>query len=257
MVEVPAGTFAMGDDSGWAYPDDGEGPVRQVHVAACAIEVGPVTNGAFAGFVAATGHRTTAERAGTSFVFAGLLPADFPDTRAVTAAPWWREVVGADWAHPEGPHSDIAERWAHPVVHVSEHDARAYAAWVGWRLPTEAEWERAARGGTTTTFPWGDELEPGGEHRANVFQGEFPGTDLALDGWAGTSPVGSYPPNGIGLHDVIGNVWEWTASDHVLKGGSYLCHASYCRRYRPAARMSLMPDSTAGNVGFRCAASTD
>jgi formylglycine-generating enzyme required for sulfatase activity len=148
------------------------------------------------------------------------------------------------------------------VVHVSWHDATAYAAWAGGRLPGEAEWERAARGGTATVFPWGDELEPGGRHLANVFQGDFPAHDTAADGWAGTSPVGTYPPNGFGLVDAIGNVWEWTADPfapgppgrYVCKGGSYLCHASYCRRYRPAARMGSTPDSSTGNIGFRCAA---
>jgi formylglycine-generating enzyme required for sulfatase activity len=248
----------MGDDSPWSYPTDGESPAREVTVAPFMIERAPVTNDAFARFVRATGHTTDAERFGWSFVFGGLLPDDFPDTRGVVDAPWWRQVEGACWHSPEGPGSDVGGRGDHPVVHVSWNDAAAYAACVGGRLPAEAEWERAARGGTSTTFPWGDELEPGGRHRANVFQGVFPREDTAADGWAGTSPVGSFPPNGFGLVDAIGNVWEWTADRFaadrfVLKGGSYLCHASYCRRYRPAARMGSTPDSSTGNIGFRCA----
>ena len=187
---------------------------------------------------------------------------DFPPTRGVAAAPWWREVHEADWAHPEGPHSGLAGRWDHPVVHVSRHDAAAYAAWRGVRLPTEAEWEHAARGGRRgDPFPWGDELEPGGEHRMNVWQGSFPSEDTAADGWRGTCPVGAFPANGYGLHNTTGNVWEWTAGpwsptdpSGVSRGGSYLCHASYCRRYRVSARQPQSPDSSAGNLGFRIAA---
>ncbi|HSL56942.1 MAG TPA: formylglycine-generating enzyme family protein [Acidimicrobiales bacterium] len=279
-VTVPAATFVLGDDSDWVVPGDGEDPPRPVAVSGFAIDRTLVTNADFATFVDATGHRTDAERFGWSFVFGGLLPDDHPDTRGVVGAEWWRQVHGATWNHPEGPASTLAGRWDHPVVHVSWHDAAAYAAWAGGRLPTEAEWERAARAGTTTAFPWGDELEPDGEHRANVFQGDFPLVDTAADGWAGTSPVGAFAPNALGLVDMIGNVWEWTADRfsverfagwsadevpadptgpaegdrRVLKGGSYLCHASYCRRYRPSARMGSTPDSTAGNIGFRCVA---
>ena len=252
---VPLGPadFVMGSDDPWAYPADGESP-RPGVVGAYAVSPGAVTNAEFAAFVAATGHRTDAQEFGASFVFGGLLPDGFPDTRGVAAAPWWREVEGATWQHPEGPQSSIADRGDHPVVHVSLRDAQAYCAWAGVLLPTEAEWEFAARGGSTTTFPWGDELEPGGQHMMNVFQGTFPGGNTAADGWLGTCPVDAFPPNGFGLYNMVGNVWEWTA-DCMLKGGSYLCHASYCRRYRPAARMRSTPDSSTGNIGFRCVAS--
>ncbi len=252
----------MGSDDRWAYPEDGEGPVRSTSVEAFEIGAYTVTNAQFDRFVAATGHVTLAEQEGWSFVFAGLLPDDFPPTRGVAAAPWWRQVEGATWSHPEGPRSDVEDRPDHPVVHVSWGDAAAYCAWVGGRLPSEAEWEYAARGGLAgRVFPWGDELEPGGEHRMNVWQGSFPSVNDCADGWYGTAPVDSYGPGGFGLYNTCGNVWEWTASpfraeatDRVSKGGSYLCHASYCRRYRVAARQGLPAESSTGNLGFRCAA---
>ena len=176
LVPLPGGVFVMGDDSVWAYPDDGEGPVHEVVVRPLRVDASAVTNARFAEFVDATGHRTAAECFEWSFVFAGFLPDDFPDTRAVDNAPWWRQVYGADWRHPEGPHSDLDGRADHPVVHVSWNDAHAYCDWTGTRLPTEAEWEYAARGGLErSAFPWGDNLEPDGEHRMNVFQGRFPG----------------------------------------------------------------------------------
>jgi formylglycine-generating enzyme len=264
LVTLPGGTFPMGDESAWAYPADGEGPVRDVTVAPFAMERHAVTNAAFARFVDATGHVTEAERLGWSFVFAGLLPDDFPDTRGVVGAEWWRQVMGAAWHHPEGPHSTLDGRSDHPVVHVSWNDATAYATWAGRRLPTEAEWEYAARAGATTIWPWGDELEDGGRHHANVFQGAFPENDTADDGWAGTCPVDAFEPNAFGLWNMIGNVWEWTVDPFVtrtgqrvgqwtIKGGSYLCHASWCRRYRPGARTGSTPDSSTGNTGFRCA----
>jgi sulfatase modifying factor 1 len=276
-VEVPAGEFQMGCGDGWAYPQDGEGPVRRVTLAAFRIAPAPVTNAGFARFVAATGHVTEAERYGWSFVFGGLLPDEFEETRAVAHAPWWRQVMGSSWAHPEGPHSDLEGRETHPVVHVSHGDALAYCAWAGARLPTEAQWERAARGGLDgQPFPWGSELEPDGEHRMNVWQGDFPRRNTCDDGFYGTSPVGSYPPNDLGLFDATGNVWEWTAdwfsrdfhtrerrtdpqgprrgTHRTARGGSYLCHASYCRRYRVSARNALTPDSSSGNVGFRVVA---
>jgi formylglycine-generating enzyme required for sulfatase activity len=267
----------MGDESVWAYPGDGEGPVHDVVVEAFRIDAHAVTNEAYAAFVDATGHRTDAEQYGWSFVFGGFLPDDFPDTRAVEGAPWWRQVYGADWRHPEGPQSEVGDRGDHPAIHVSWRDAVAYCAWSGTRLPTEAEWEYAARGGAHgAAFPWGDDLEPGGEHRMNVFQGTFPGHDTAADGHAGTAPVGEYQPNGFGLYNVTGNVWEWCAdwydaayyarasregptgpergTHRVMRGGSYLCHISYCRRYRVSARSGNEPDSTTGNLGFRVAA---
>jgi formylglycine-generating enzyme required for sulfatase activity len=277
LAAIPAGRFLMGTDDPRGYAADGEGPVHRVELAAYRIGVHTVTNHEFAAFVEATGHRTTAEQFGSSFVFAGLLPDDFPPTRAVAAAPWWREVLGADWRRPEGPQSSVAGREDHPVVHVSWDDAVAFCAWSGTRLPTEAEWERAARGlGEGHHYPWGDEREPGGEHRMNAFQGRFPAQDTAADGWAGTCPVGSFPPNDFGLHEMTGNVWEWcsdwfapdyyrhspgtdptgppTGAARVLRGGSYLCHDSYCWRYRVDARSSSTPDSSTGNTGFRVAA---
>jgi formylglycine-generating enzyme required for sulfatase activity len=274
LARIPAGGFLMGTDDPHGYPADGEGPVHEVELPAYEIGVHTVTNDRFAAFVAATGHRSTAEQFGTSFVFGGLLPDDFPPTRAVATTPWWREVEGADWRHPEGPQSDLSGRGNHPVVHVSWLDAMAYCSWSGTRLPNEAEWERAARGGLDSChFPWGHDREPGGAHRMNVFQGRFPAGDTGADGWVGTCPVGSFPPNDLGLHEVTGNVWEWCADwfspdayrharrrspsgpssgqARVMRGGSYLCHDSYCWRYRVDSRSANTPDSTAGNIGFR------
>jgi sulfatase modifying factor 1 len=264
---LPGGDFAMGDDGPLSYPGDGEGPVRVVRVEPFSMDPLAVTNTEFAGFVEATGYVTDAERHGWSFVFAGLLPDDFPDTRGVAAAPWWREVHGARWSHPEGPGSDVSLRLDHPVVHVSWHDARAFATWCGQRLPTEPEWEYAARAGASTTFPWGSELEPDGRHLANVWHGSFPDHNTLDDGWYATCPVDAFVPNAFGLSNLIGNVWEWTldcfdrsldphvdaAASRVLKGGSFLCHASYCSRYRPGARSAAARDSSASNVGFRLA----
>jgi formylglycine-generating enzyme required for sulfatase activity len=266
----------MGDESVWAYPGDGEGPVHEVALDAFGIDVHTVTNDQFARFIEATGHVTDAERYGWSFVFGGFLPDDFPPTRGVVHAPWWRQVEGASWHRPEGPDTDLTDRGDHPVVHVSWNDAQAYCAWTGTRLPTEAEWERAARGGAVgLSFPWGDELEPDGEHRMNVFQGSFPAENTAADGFVGTAPVDAFAPNGFGLHNATGNVWEWCAdwyepgyyaqspghapagpadgTNKVQRGGSYLCHISYCRRYRVAARMGSEPESSTGNLGFRVA----
>lgn len=279
MVRIPGGTFLMGTDSHEGYASDGEGPVRTVTVSPFWIDMQAVTNASFGDFVAATGYRTEAERFGWSFVFGGLLPEDFPPTRGVAAAPWWRQVEGADWLHPEGPLSDIANRGNHPVVHISWQDATAYCEWAGRRLPTEAEWEYAARGGLVQKrYPWGDELMPGGEHRCNIWQGDFPSMNTLDDGFYGTAPADAFAPNGFGLYNMTGNTWEWCAdwfdvahgaapqldpqgpamgTHRVIRGGSYLCHESYCYRYRVAARSASTPDSTTGNTGFRCAASTD
>jgi formylglycine-generating enzyme required for sulfatase activity len=280
LVAIDGGMFAMGSEDRWAYPEDGEGPVRAVEVSPFSIGAYAVSNADFACFVEQTGYVTDAERFGWSFVFAGLLPDDFPPTQGVAQAPWWRKVEGADWGHPEGSQSSIADRVDHPVVHVSWGDAAAYCAWAQARLPTEAEWELAARGRLEQQpFPWGDELEPADEHVMNVWQGDFPARNTAADGFLGTAPVDAFPPNGYALHNMTGNVWEWTAdwfhptfrqrdrrrdpagpprgTNRVQKGGSYLCHHSYCRRYRVAARQGSTPDSSTGNVGFRCAAELD
>jgi formylglycine-generating enzyme len=283
----------MGSEDPLAYLEDGEGPVRRVHVEPFALDPHCVTNAQFGAFVQATGYVTDAEKYGASFVFGGLLPEDFPPTRAVAAAPWWREVPGADWRHPRGPASDVfglpdqpnapdasdksnapdppdpSDLRGHPVVHVSWNDAAAYCAWSGQVLPTEAQWEFAARGGIERRpFPWGDQLRPGGRHRMNVWNGSFPDHNTLEDGYLGTCPVGEFEPNGFGLYNMTGNVWEWTADefDHngdsrsaetrALRGGSYLCHASYCRRYRVSARMANTPESSTGNIGFRCAQPT-
>ncbi len=274
MVRLDGGTFLMGTADPDGYPADGEGPVHPVTLRPFWIDRIAVTNARFREFIEATGHVTAAASFGWSFVFGGLLPDDFEDTAGVAAAPWWRQVFGADWAHPEGPQSDIEGRDDHPVLHVSWDDAQAYCTWAGTRLPTEAEWEYAARGGLEQQrFPWGQELEPGGEHRMNVWQGQFPAENTEADGWYGPAPVASYPPNGFGLHNTTGNVWEWCAdwfapeyyatsspedprgpdagTHRVMRGGSYLCHDSYCNRYRVAARSGNTPDASTGNLGFR------
>ncbi|MDR9391718.1 MAG: SUMF1/EgtB/PvdO family nonheme iron enzyme [Trueperaceae bacterium] len=262
-MEVPAGAFVMGTDAP-VYPSDGEAPARRVAVGRFAIDRTPVRHAAFARFVADAGYVTDAERHGGAFVFFDLVAADdAADAVVVPGLPWWRYVPGADWAHPFGPSRRAEDRDDHPVVHVSWRDAAAYAAWAGGRLPTEREWEYAGHGGRgadrAEPYPWGDVLEPGGRHHANVWQGAFPEHDAALDGFHGTSPVGAFPANGYGLVDVIGNVWEWTADRfgdgalRVRKGGSYLCHASSCARYRLPARSGGAEDDAAGNVGFRVA----
>lgn len=277
LVSVPGGRFRMGSEDPFAYREDGEGPVHEVCLRPFQIDRYAVSNDRFAVFADATEYVTDAERWGWSFVFGGLLPDDFPPTCSVAAAPWWRQVEGAQWRHPEGPHSDLKDRGEHPVVHVSHNDALAYCAWAGVRLPTEAEWEFAARGGLEgQAFPWGDALEPEGRHRMNVWQGDFPARNTTEDGYLGTAPVDTFSPNGYGLHNTTGNVWEWTAdwfdSDwyrvsplgnpsgpstggrRVTRGGSYLCHASYCHRYRVSARGSNAPGDATGNIGFRVAA---
>jgi sulfatase modifying factor 1 len=275
MVLLVGGEFLMGTNSREGYPADGEGPVRKVRVNPFWIDPTVVSNARFGAFVGESGYVTEAERVTWSFVFAGFLPDDFPPTRAVAQTPWWRQVYGADWRHPEGPQSDIRERMDHPVLHVSWNDARAYCAWAGERLPTEAEWEYAARGGLVQArYPWGDKPNPNDEHRINIWHGKFPSLNTVDDGYRGTAPVDAFPPNGYGLHNMTGNVWEWcsdwfhptfhvkgprdnpvgppTGTHRIMRGGSYLCHRSYCYRYRVAARSSNTPDSSTGNLGFRC-----
>lgn len=280
LVLLQGGWFLMGtDDPG--IPQDGEGPQRKVKLDAFYIEEHEVTNQQFQHFTNQTGYITEAERFGDSFVFEGLLSEEVKSTlsHAVAAAPWWSPVKGADWRHPEGPDSTIHNRMNHPALHVSWDDARAYCQWAKRRLPTEAEWELACRGGLQDRmYPWGNKLMPRGQHYANLWQGDFPNHNTAEDGYANTSPVMSFPPNGFGLYDMVGNAWEWTAdwwtvhhtaedkfnpkgpesgTDRVKKGGSYMCHKSYCYRYRCAARSQNTPDSSASNLGFRCASDVD
>jgi formylglycine-generating enzyme required for sulfatase activity len=279
MISLPGGTFLMGTDYEHAFPLDGEGPVREVTLGAFRIERYPVTNRLFGDFIAATDYKTDAERFGWSFVFWAHVPHQrfhelVEDT--VAAAPWWCKVRCATWNHPEGPGSDIESRQDHPVVHVSWNDAQAFCHWSGQRLPTEAEWEYAARGGLEQNlYPWGNKLRPDGEHRCNIWQGDFPNLDTGEDGFTGTCPVDSFPANGFGLYSVTGNSWEWCADwfntefhrnatrinpkgppegeTRVMKGGSFLCHKSYCNRYRVAARSSNTPDSSTSHMSFRCA----
>ncbi len=258
MVSLKGGAFLMGAEGPECVLADREGPVREVEVSAFSIDPCAVSNRRFAAFVDATDYVTDAERYGWSFVFGGLLPDEFPDTRGAIQAPWWRQVYGAYWRRPEGPQSSIDSRLDHPVVHVSWRDAQAFCSWSGVRLPTETEWEYAARGGLVQKrFPWGDELEPDGEHRMNVWQGTFPSENTLEDGFLGTCPVDAFPANGYGLHNTSGNVWEWCedlfGEARATRGGSYLCHHSYCNRYRVAARSSNTANTSTGNTGFRCA----
>ncbi len=298
MRWIPGGTFQMGSDEFYAE----ERPVHQVHVDGFWMDDHPVTAGEFRRFVRETGYVTTAERS--------LDAAEYPDADAELLVPgslvfrkttgpvhlddyrsWWEYVPGAFWKRPGGPGTTVNGRDRHPVVHVTYEDAEAYAAWAAKELPTEAEWERAARGGLEgAAFSWGDEHLPGGKPAANTWQGEFPWQNLQLDGYEGTSPVGAFPPNGYGLYDVTGNVWEWTcdwfgpghggdvrpcctphnprvsspaesyAHDQpgahiprkVIKGGSHLCAPNYCLRYRPAARQAQSVDTSTAHIGFRC-----
>jgi sulfatase modifying factor 1 len=277
QVPVPAGTFAMGDPFGEGYAADGETPVHEVRLDAFRMDSTTVTNAQFAAFVKDTGYVSGAEDFGVSAVFHLAFTGDRRDVlNQVPGSPWWLAVRGASWRHPEGPGSDIGARQNHPVVHVSWYDALAYADWAGKRLPTEAEWEYAARGGLAgRRFAWGDELTPRGRWMCNIWQGTFPTENTLEDGYLTTAPAKSYVANGYGLLSTAGNVWEWCADwfgqdyyarspeesprgpDHgeqrVMRGGSYLCHSSYCHRYRVAARSSNTPESTAGNIGFRCA----
>jgi sulfatase modifying factor 1 len=279
MRRIEGGSFLMGTDSDEGFPADGEGPVREVHVQTFYMDTTAVSNRQFSKFVRETGYVTEAERLGNSFVFHLLVPPDVAKRvkQAVLGVEWWWNVPAACWKHPGGRGTNIQDLMDHPVTHASWNDANAYCAWAGKRLPTEAEWEFAARGGLEQArYPWGDALEPGGEHRCNIWQGTFPAHNTAEDGFVGTAPVRSFQPNGYGLFNTSGNVWEWcwdwfsptfhvegsrenpagpeTGTAKVMKGGSYLCHESYCNRYRVAARTSNTPDSSTGNMGFRCVA---
>jgi formylglycine-generating enzyme len=299
MVFVPGGEFRMGSDR--HYPE--EAPVHRVRVDGFWIDRTPVTNRQFRKFVNATGHVTFAEIAPRAEDYPGALPHMLKAGSLVFSPPsgpvdlkdwsqWWRFKFGADWRRPYGPRSSISGMDDHPVVHVAYRDAEAYARWAGKDLPSEAEWEFAARGGLDgAPYAWGEEFEPGDKPMANTWQGAFPHENHKTDGWARTSPVGAFPANGYGLHDMIGNVWEWTtdfwSTGHpadapkaccvpqnprgaaeetsydpcqpeiriprkVLKGGSHLCAPNYCQRYRPAARHAEPVDTSTSHVGFRC-----
>ena len=276
MVEIPGGFFDMGARKP-RYPVDFEGPQRKIFVSLFRIARTSVTNALFARFVAESGYRTVAETEGWSYVFHMFLENadDYPNSPAGT--PWWRQVHGATWAAPEGPGSSFKGRENHPAVHLAWYDAVAFCEFTGMRLPSEAEWEKAARGGLSRKkFPWGNQLEPESGHRHNVWQGNFPVLNTQDDGFAGTCPADTYPPNGFGLHNMTGNVWEWcsdwfgkpeesrlpprdpkgpdTGEEKVVKGGSHLCHASYCERYHVHSRTKNTPDSSTGHMGFRVAA---
>lgn len=267
-VLIEAGAFQMGTEDADRNRGDGESPVRSVEVPDFRIDATCVTNAEFAAFVGETGYVTEAEEFGWSFVFGALLEPELRRaSRKPPGTPWWRAVDGARWDQPEGPCSTLEDRGTHPVVHVSLRDAEAFAAWCGMRLPREAEWEKAARGGLVQArYAWGDQLTPGGQHRCNIWQGGFPVRNTLEDGYLGTAPVRSFPPNGFGLYEVAGNVWEWcsdawttgqsqslTGDVRVMRGGSYLCHDSYCNRYRVAARSSTAAEDASGNKGFRLA----
>lgn len=279
MIHIPGGSFLMGTDYEGAFSQDGEGPVREVTLAPFWIDRYTVTNKLFSSFVTETGYTTDAERFGWSFVFWAHVPRQrfnnlVEDT--VAAAPWWCKVPGADWKSPEGPGSHIDGRSEHPVVHVTWNDANRFCEWSGQRLATEAEWEFAARGGLVQKlYPWGDQLRPKGKHLCNIWQGQFPNEDTGDDGFKGTCPVDAFPSNGFGLYSATGNTWEWCADwfsstfhvnanrtnpqgppegeGKVIKGGSFLCHKSYCNRYRVAARSFNAPDSSTSHMSFRCA----
>lgn len=274
IAEIPGGTALIGTDKPF-IPADEEAPLRPQKIKRFFMDKGAVTNARFAQFIAETGYQTEAEKLGDSFVFHLFLGPDTYPEKAVAAAPWWRMVAGASWHQPFGldrPALDSAMA-DHPVVHVSHKDAEAFARWAGGRLPYEAEWEHAARGGLSDViFPWGDDAPNESDHfPCNIWQGQFPEDNSGADGYLGTAPVLSFSPNGYGLYQMVGNVWEWTAQSfklrslkkemrqihqgktgyRIVKGGSYLCHISYCYRYRIAARTANSPDSSTGHTGFR------
>jgi formylglycine-generating enzyme len=274
LCPIPGGIFEMGTRKS-TFEADLDSPRRKVKLTAFAMSPHATTNAEYAAFVAATGYRTVAEVEGWSYVFHLLLPDLAAYPASPPGLPWWRRVDGAHWAAPEGPDSSVAGREAHPAVHIAWYDALAYCTWAGLCLPTEAQWERAARGGQARQkFPWGNEMTPGGQHMMNTFQGDFPARNSGEDGFIGTAPVDAFKPNGFGMYNMTGNVWEWVndrfghlpvsgrlpAVDptgaaegyaRTQRGGSYLCHASYCDRYFVHSRTRNDPDSSTGNCGFR------
>ncbi|WP_373895470.1 formylglycine-generating enzyme family protein [Virgibacillus sp. CBA3643] len=270
MVYLSGGDFLMGAEDEDGFPTDKEGPVRKVHVKPFYIDRTTVSNREFKQFIDETNYITDAEKYEWSFVFYKFLSeAQQNRSPQVQGTPWWRAVEKAYWYQPEGEGSSIVDRLDHPVVHVSWNDVKAFCSWAGKRLPTEKEWEYAARGGLEQNkYAWGDELHPNGEHYCNIWQGDFPRTNTKEDGYMGTAPVESFPPNGYELYNMAGNVWEWCSdwfdkslnlspkvnhnTPKAMRGGSYLCHYSYCNRYRVASRSCNTMDSSTGNLGFRC-----
>ncbi|MBT4223345.1 MAG: formylglycine-generating enzyme family protein [Opitutae bacterium] len=278
MVRLKGGIFQMGANGPEVWDSDGERPVRPVKLRPFYIDMFAVSNCQFEKFIASTSHVTDAERFDWSYVFTGLANGKHKSKKSLShvQTPWWLGVKGAYWKNPEGPGSSISKRMNHPVVHISWNDALAYAKWADKRLPTESEWEYAARGGLEgRLYPWGDNLLKDGVHHCNIWQGQFPHNNTLKDGFRGTAPVDTFPSNGFGLYNMIGNVWEWcydwwsvyfrggrtavnpdgppSGAHKVMRGGSYLCHDSYCNRYRNSARTYNTPDTSTGNIGFRCA----
>ncbi|XP_037949246.1 formylglycine-generating enzyme-like [Teleopsis dalmanni] len=269
MSLITGGDYLIGTDKPHFLADH-ESPERIVKLKDFYMDKYEVSNEKFQQFVDATNYTTEAEIFGDSFIFKALLSTqmqkEYEDFRVVSA-PWWFKVKGISWKHPNGPESNLNDLQNHPVVHVSWNDAVAYCKWLGKRLPTEAEWEAACRGGRKQKlFPWGNKLMPNDKHWLNIWQGEFPDENTLEDGFDTTCPVNEFRQNNFDLYNIVGNVWEWTNDiwekndrspnpNMVKKGGSYLCHKSYCYRYRCAARSQNTADSSAGNLGFRCAKS--
>lgn len=276
LEQLTGGSFLMGTDDNHGFSEDYEGPATEVKVKPFKIGVTTVTNDDFAQFVKATGYKTTAEKYGTSFVFHIFVDDSKKEQyEHVAGAPWWLLVPGADWQHPFGPDSSINDLMDHPVVHVSLEDALAFCDWSHTTLPTEAQWEYAARGGVKTEYPWGTSLTENNEFHANTWQGDFPWKNSQDDGYVGTAPVKTYNPNNYDLYQMIGNVWEWSRNpryillddfntndyelkeapqkgEYAIRGGSFLCHCSYCNRYRLSARNGVDCLSTSSHLGFRC-----
>lgn len=284
QVLIPGGKFLMGTEEEF-FPTDGEGPVREIFVSDFYIDETAVTNENFSEFINVTNYKTEAEILGWSFVFNGFLN---EQVRAKTRighsilAPWWQAVEGACWRNPIGDGANLEDFMGLPVIHVSWNDASAYTNWRGLKLPTEAQWEKASRGGIENMkYPWGNELQTNGSFMTNIWQGDFPTTNTRQDGYFGLAPAKSFPPNGFGLFNTVGNTWEWTSDfwsarwhkkdlpetridpagpvkaggNKVLKGGSFLCHDSYCNRYRNSARTFNSPNSSTSHIGFRCVSS--